>query len=74
MNSSEAGQGEVRVEARAPSGRSINLTPVPRHGNYVTNFNPTEVGKKTDTSLRTTETGLVVKFCGLKIVKCLKLK
>ena len=46
VNSSEAGQGEVRVEARAPSGRSINLSPVPRHGNYVTNFNPTEVGKK----------------------------
>jgi len=45
VNSSSAGDGDVQVSARAPSGRSLNLSAIPRHGgNYIANFNPTEVG------------------------------
>ena len=49
MNSSSAGgDGEVEIEARTPSGRSMRLSAVPRHGgNYVANFNPSEVGQFT---------------------------
>ncbi|XP_060073080.1 filamin-C-like [Ylistrum balloti] len=39
-----AGQGDIQCEARAPNGRSVNLAAVYRHGNYVMNFTPTEVG------------------------------
>ena len=45
VNSATAGEGDVQIEVRAPSGRSMNLSAVPRHGgNYISNFNPTEVG------------------------------
>ncbi|XP_052782579.1 filamin-B-like isoform X2 [Mya arenaria] len=46
VNSSDAGDGDVEIEARAPSGRQLKLSAVPRHGgNYVANFNPSEVGE-----------------------------
>ncbi|KAL4220761.1 hypothetical protein ACF0H5_021155 [Mactra antiquata] len=46
VNSATAGDGDVKIEVRAPSGRSMNLSAVPRHGgNYISNFNPTEVGE-----------------------------
>ncbi|XP_070173160.1 filamin-A-like isoform X2 [Littorina saxatilis] len=40
----QAGQGDVRIEARSPSGRVQNFNPIYRNGTYGTNFTPTEVG------------------------------
>ncbi|XP_052216529.1 filamin-B-like isoform X2 [Dreissena polymorpha] len=46
VNSAAAGDGEVAVKAKSPSGRSLNLSTMPRQGgNYVSNFNPSEVGE-----------------------------
>ncbi|XP_060571832.1 filamin-A-like isoform X3 [Ruditapes philippinarum] len=46
VNSATAGDGDVQIEVRAPSGRSMKISAVPRHGgNYISNFNPTEVGE-----------------------------
>jgi hypothetical protein len=48
VNSATAGDGDVQIEVRAPSGRSMKVSAVPRHGgNYISNFNPTEVGMYT---------------------------
>ncbi|KAJ8309855.1 hypothetical protein KUTeg_011720 [Tegillarca granosa] len=44
VNAEQAGQGDVQCEARAPGGRVHNIAAVYRHGNYVMNFNPSEVG------------------------------
>jgi hypothetical protein len=38
VDSSGAGQGDVRVEAQSPGGRIQNLSAVYRHGQYVINF------------------------------------
>ncbi|KAK3589648.1 hypothetical protein CHS0354_015146 [Potamilus streckersoni] len=45
VNTREAGGGDIQIEARSPSGRIQNLSTIPRNGNYLANFNPTEVGK-----------------------------
>ena len=45
MDSSGAGQGDVRVEAQSPGGRIQNLSAVYRHGQYVINFSPSEAGE-----------------------------
>ncbi|XP_069103436.1 filamin-B-like isoform X3 [Argopecten irradians] len=39
-----AGQGDIQCEARAPTGRTQNLSAVYRNGNYVMHFTPSEVG------------------------------
>ncbi|XP_063426626.1 filamin-C-like isoform X2 [Mytilus trossulus] len=44
VDSSGAGQGDVRVEAQSPGGRIQNLTAVYRHGQYIVNFSPSESG------------------------------
>ncbi|XP_076100089.1 filamin-B-like isoform X3 [Mytilus galloprovincialis] len=44
VDSSGAGQGDVRVEAQSPGGRIQNLTAVYRHGQYIVNFSPSEAG------------------------------
>ncbi|XP_078312685.1 filamin-C-like isoform X3 [Crassostrea virginica] len=44
VNSQYAGQGDVQCEARAPGGRVHNLRTVYRNGDYIINFNPSEVG------------------------------
>lgn len=46
VNCAAAGEGEVHMEARSPTGRLMRLTPIPRHGGkYVSTFDPTEVGE-----------------------------
>lgn len=45
VDSSGAGQGDVRIEAQSPGGRIQNLSAVYRHGQYVINFAPSEVGE-----------------------------
>jgi hypothetical protein len=45
VDSSGAGQGDVRVEAQSPGGRIQNLSAVYRHGQYVINFSPSEAGE-----------------------------
>ncbi|XP_052106412.1 filamin-A-like isoform X1 [Mytilus californianus] len=44
VDSSRAGQGDVRVEAQSPGGRIQNLTAVYRQGQYIVNFSPSEAG------------------------------
>lgn len=44
VDSSGAGQGDVRVEAQSPGGRIQNLTAVYRQGQYIVNFSPSEAG------------------------------
>ncbi|KAH3821487.1 hypothetical protein DPMN_123251 [Dreissena polymorpha] len=46
VNSAAAGDDEVAVKAKSPSGRSLNLSTMPRQGgNNVSNANPSEVGE-----------------------------
>ena len=45
VDSTGAGQGDVRVEAQSPGGRIQNLSAVYRHGQYVINFSPSEAGQ-----------------------------
>ncbi|XP_041369318.1 filamin-C-like [Gigantopelta aegis] len=45
VDTSAAGQGDVRVESQAPGGRSMNLPVTYRQGVCTANFTPAEVGK-----------------------------
>lgn len=45
INASQAAKGNVRVEARSPSGKVQNMGVGENSGAYTANFTPTEVGK-----------------------------
>ncbi|XP_048246440.1 filamin-B-like isoform X6 [Haliotis rufescens] len=44
VDTSSAGQGDIRVEVETPNGHSMNLPVVYRQGMYTANFTPAEVG------------------------------
>ncbi|XP_059143816.1 filamin-B-like, partial [Physella acuta] len=44
VDTSAAGQGDVRIEATSPSGRVLNLPVMYKGGVYTSNFAPNEVG------------------------------
>ena len=45
INATNARVGNVKVEARSPSGRVHEMSISENGGAYTANFNPTEVGK-----------------------------
>lgn len=44
VDASGAGQGDLRMEARSPSGYVMHPDPIYRNGTYASNFTPNEVG------------------------------
>ncbi|KAK7485457.1 hypothetical protein BaRGS_00023267, partial [Batillaria attramentaria] len=44
VDASNAGQGDLRMEARSPSGHTMYPDPIYRQGRYTSNFTPNEVG------------------------------
>ena len=44
LNAADVRAGKVKVEARSPSGRILDMGVIDTNGIYTANFTPTEVG------------------------------